>query len=166
MNHLYRAYALQRQRPTTLQTTINPPALADDPSDPQAHQLNTFILLVNLYRPFEDTFTAAWSKTKSHLSSQYLTGLQKQLNDLVQSYVCQDGNFNDINTNQQWLKNTLWQLTSGVVNGDGQDFMSFHYPVHLYRELLVSMASQFPVQLDLLGPGLVRPAQTTGLSCR
>lgn len=111
--------------------------------------------MVNLYRPFDDAFTAAWGKTKSHLSSQYLNGLQKQLNDLVQSYACQDGNFNDIHTNQQWLKNTTWQLTSGVVNGTGEDSLSFQYPVHLSRELLVNMASQFPVQVDLLGPGLV-----------
>jgi len=33
--------------------------------------------------------------------------------------------------------------------------MSFQYPMHMSRELLVSMASQFPVQIDLLGPGLV-----------
>ncbi|PHH82920.1 hypothetical protein CDD83_3145 [Cordyceps sp. RAO-2017] len=153
---LERAYALQRQRPVTLQATINLPTLADDPSDPQAHQLNSFILLVNLYRPFDDAFTAAWTKTKSHLSSQYLNSLQKQLNDLVQSYACQDANFSDIHTNQQWLKNTVWQLTSGVVNGgNGDDSMSFQYPVHLSRELLVNMASQFPVQVDLLGAGLI-----------
>lgn len=115
--------------------------------------------MVNLYRPFDDSFTAAWSKTKGHLSSQYLNGLQKQLNDLVQSYACQDGNFNDIHTNQQWLKNTVWQLTSGVVNGNGEDSMSFQYPVHMSRELLVNMASQFPVQVDLLGPGLVRSSK-------
>ncbi|PNY29042.1 sucrose utilization protein SUC1 [Tolypocladium capitatum] len=150
-----RAYAIQRQRPISLQATVNLPTLGDDPSDHQTHELNSFILLVNLYRPFDDAFTATWSKTKGHLSSQYLSGLQKQLNDLVQSYICQDANFNDVHTNQQWLKSTVWQLTGGVANGSRDDSMAFQYPMHVSRELVVNMASQFPVQIDLLGVGLI-----------
>ncbi|KJZ77237.1 hypothetical protein HIM_03558 [Hirsutella minnesotensis 3608] len=151
---LERAYALQRQRPVSLQATINLPTIGDDPNDVQAHQLNSFISLVNLYRPFDDAFTSVWTKTKSHLSSQYLNNMQKQLNELVQSYACQDGSFSDIHTNQQWLKNTSWQLTSGSANSGGED-LSFQYPIHLAREMAVNMASQFPVQIDLLGPSLI-----------
>ncbi|RCI16081.1 hypothetical protein L249_1830 [Ophiocordyceps polyrhachis-furcata BCC 54312] len=148
---LERAYALQRQRPLSLQATIDPPTLGDDPSDAQAHQLGSFILLVNLYRPFDDAFTASWSNTRSRLSSQYLNNLQKQLNELAQSYACQDSNFNDIHSNQRWLKNTVWQL-----NGSGgDDSMSFQYPIHMSRDLVASMAAQLPVQDDLLGPVLV-----------
>ncbi|ODA79064.1 hypothetical protein RJ55_04655 [Drechmeria coniospora] len=149
-----RAYAIQRQHPISLQATINAPTVADDPNDPQSHLLNGFVLLVNMYKPFDDTLTAVWNKTMGHLSTQYLSGLQKQLNELVQSYACQDAAFNDVQTNQQWLKNTFWQLT-GRVGGNGDDAMSFQYPVHLSRELLVGMASQFPVQIDLLGPRLI-----------
>ncbi|PFH61076.1 hypothetical protein XA68_18284 [Ophiocordyceps unilateralis] len=148
---LERAYALQRQRPLSLQATINPPTLGDDPNDAQAHQLGSFVLLVNLYRPFDDAFTAAWSQTKGRLSSQYINTMQKQLNDLVQSYACQDGNFNDIHHNQRWLKSIVWQLTSGV-DGSGDDSMSFQYPM---RELLASMASQLPLGDEMLGPVLV-----------
>ncbi|PHH75854.1 hypothetical protein CDD80_2019 [Ophiocordyceps camponoti-rufipedis] len=151
---LERAYALQRQRPLTLQATINPPTIADDPSDAQAHQLGSFLLLVNLYRPFDNAFTAAWSQTKGRLSSQFLNTLQKQLNDVVQSYACQDVNFHDIHHNQRWLKAMVWQLTSGV-DGAGDDSMSFQYPSHMSRELLASMASQLPVQDEILGPVLV-----------
>ena len=111
-------------------------------------------------------FIATWSKTKGHLSSQYLSGLQKQLNDLVRSYICQDANFNDVHTNQQWLKSTIWQLTSGVANGGSDDSMSFQYPMHMSRELLVNMASQFPLQIDLLGPGLVNLAVPTSRTLR
>ncbi|QPG93953.1 hypothetical protein C2857_003780 [Epichloe festucae Fl1] len=152
-----RAYAIQRQRPVSLQATINPPTLGDDASDSQAHQLNSFITLVNMFQPFDDAFTAAWNKTRGQLTSQYLSGLQKQLNGLVQTYACQDSNFQDLHTNQQWLKNTVWQLTSGVVNGNNDNSMSsFRYPVNMSRELLVNMASQFPVQVvDLLGSGLI-----------
>lgn len=151
-----RAYAIQRQRPITLQATINLPTLGDDPADPQAHMLNSFILLVNMFRPFDDAFTATWNKTRGQFTSQYVNGLQKQLNELAQSYACQDSNFQDLHTNQQWLKSTVWQLTSGVVNGNSDDSISFQYPMNMSRELLVNMASQFPVQVvDLLGTGLV-----------
>lgn len=94
---------------------------------------------MSLYRPFDEPFTALWTKAKSHLSAQYLAGLQKQVNDLVQSYACQDANFHDLHTNQQWLKNTAWQL------GHADDVSLYHT-----RELLVSMASNFPAPMDLV----------------
>ncbi|KAL7784919.1 hypothetical protein V8C37DRAFT_339901 [Trichoderma ceciliae] len=151
-----RAYAIQRQRPLTLQATINLPTLGDDPTDPLAHQLNGFILLVNLFRPFDDAFTSTWNKTRSHLSSQYITNLQKQLNDLAQSYLCQDSSWNDVHTNQQWLKNTVWQLSNGVSAGATEEAMSFQYPMNMSRELLMNMASQFPGQgMELLNSGLL-----------
>ncbi|RFU76345.1 c6 zinc finger domain containing [Trichoderma arundinaceum] len=151
-----RAYAIQRQRPLTLQATINLPTLGDDPTDPLAHQLNGFILLVNLFRPFDDAFTSTWNKTRSHLSSQYISNLQKQLGDLAQSYLCQDSSWNDVHTNQQWLKNTVWQLSNGVVAGATEESMSFQYPMNMSRELLMNMASQFPGQgMELLNSGLL-----------
>ncbi|KAK7426634.1 hypothetical protein QQZ08_006812 [Neonectria magnoliae] len=151
-----RAYAIQRHRPLTLQATIHPPTVGDDPSDPLVHQLNGFIMLVNLYRPFDDAFTATWNKARRHLSAQHITGLQKQLNDLVQSYMCQDSNLTDLRTNQQWLKNTSWQLSNGTIGSNSDDSISFQYPMNMSRELLMSMASQFPSQgMELLGSGLI-----------
>ncbi|KFA53371.1 hypothetical protein S40293_09394 [Stachybotrys chartarum IBT 40293] len=148
-----RAYALQRGRPVTLQATINPPTLSDDLTDPLAHQLNGFLLLVDLYRPLDDAFTAAWNKTRGHLSLQYISGLQKQLQDLAQSYICQDSNFTDLLTNQQWLKNTTWQLAS-TGNGDGP--MGSQYPLNLARELSVNLASQFPGSgMELINSSLI-----------
>ncbi|KAG5926566.1 hypothetical protein E4U42_003161 [Claviceps africana] len=161
-----RAYAIQRQRPISLQATINLPTLADDASDPQAHQLNSFVMLINMFQPFDVAFTAAWNKTRGQLTSQYLSGLQKQLNALAQTYACQDSNFQDLHTNKQWLKNTVWQVTNGVVNGNNEDTIStFQYPVNMSRELLVNMASQFPVQVvDLLRSGLVEKLLELSLS--
>ncbi|KAG5945049.1 hypothetical protein E4U60_005522 [Claviceps pazoutovae] len=152
-----RAYSIQRQRPISLSANINLPTLADDATDDQAHQLNNFIMLVNMFQPFDGALTAVWNKTRGQLTSHYLNGLQKQLNTLAQTYACQDPNFQDLHTNRQWLKNTAWQLTTGVVNGENGDAMStFQYPVNMSRELLVNMASQFPIQaVDLLRSGLI-----------
>ncbi|GAO18567.1 hypothetical protein UVI_02012400 [Ustilaginoidea virens] len=153
-----RGYALQRRRPISLQATINLPTLGDDTTDPEAHRLDSFVMLVNMFRPFNAAVTDAWNKTRGHFTTQYVNGLQKQLNDVAQSYACQDSNFTDLHSAQQWLKNTVWQLTSGVAaNGNNEDSTGFtSYPMNLSRELLVSMASQFPVQVvDLLGAGLI-----------
>lgn len=154
---LERAYAIQRQRPLTLQASISLPSLADDASDPLAHQLHGFVLLANLFRPFDDAFTAVWNKTRSHLSPQFTSNLHKQLNELVQSYVCQDSSFNDVRSNQEWLKNTVWQLTNtGSPTGGNDESGSFQFPVDMSRELLMNMASQFPGQgMELLNSGLV-----------
>ncbi|KAF3066858.1 putative sucrose utilization protein SUC1 [Trichoderma lentiforme] len=150
-----RAYAIQRQRPLTLQATINLPTLGDDPTDPLAHQLNGFILLVNLFRPFDDAFTSMWNKARSHLSSQSIVSLQKLLNDTVQRALCQDPSWNDVHTNQQWLKNMVWQLSNGVVAG-GEDSISYQFPGTMSRELLLKMASHFPGQgMELLTSGLL-----------
>jgi hypothetical protein len=151
-----RAYALQRSRPLTLQATINLPTVNDDMTDPLAHQLNGFVVLSNLFKPFDDTFSNTWNKARHNLSPQHLSGSQKQLTDIVQSYLCQDANFTDVHINQQWLKSTIWQLTNGNVNGGSDDSLSYQYSGNMSRDLLMSMASQFPNQgMELLNSGLI-----------
>jgi hypothetical protein len=146
---------MQRGRPMTLQATINLPTTSDDPSDPMSHQINGFISMVNLFRPFDSAFLTTWNKSRSQLSAQYLTGLQKQLVELVQSYQCQDSNITDLHINQQWLRSTVWQLTNGNVGSD--ENIPFQFPVDMARELLVNMASQFSNQAnELINAGLVR----------
>ncbi|KAF6833799.1 C6 zinc finger protein [Colletotrichum musicola] len=148
-----RAHAIQRQRPLTLQATISPPSSADDPTDPLNHQLNSFIMLVNLFRPFDDAFTAVWNKTRGNL---YVSNLQKQLNEVLPTYLCQDGQLCDLRTNQQWLKSTVWQLTHGSMNSQNESDMNFSYPVDLSRELLMTLASHFHGQgMELMGSGLI-----------
>ncbi|PKS11113.1 hypothetical protein jhhlp_002874 [Lomentospora prolificans] len=147
-----RAYALQRQRPVTLQASINLPTMADDPTDPLASELAPFIALVNSFRLFDDSLLSTWNKTAANFTSAYTANLQKQLNDIMPSYVCQDSQFNDMSTSQQWLKTTHWQLSSqGEDNG-----MGFQFPAEVAREMVVSWASQFPGQgVQLIGSGFI-----------
>lgn len=146
-----RAYSLQRHRPITLQTTVHPPAVTDDQTDPQAGTLSSFVMLVNLFRSFDNTFITTWNQTRCQLHAQHIHGLQKQLDDMIQSYLPGNPNLVDIGENHSWLKNIVWQLSR---NND--ESMSFQYPDNISRELKMRMASQFPNQgMELMGTGLV-----------
>ncbi|KAI0848532.1 fungal-specific transcription factor domain-containing protein [Daldinia vernicosa] len=150
-----RAYALQRGRPLTLQASINLPTMTDDPTDPLAPQLNGYILLVNLFRPFDDMFITFWNKTRSESSPSYLSALQKQFSDMIPPYMnVQDS---DLRANQQWLKTITWHLSmqNGCAPQGSQDQMQLQYPIDMSRDLM-SMTSQFQTQsTELLGMPLV-----------
>ncbi|XXH00046.1 Glucose-repressible alcohol dehydrogenase transcriptional effector [Hypoxylon texense] len=150
-----RAYALQRGRPLTLQASINLPTMTDDPTDPLAHQLNSFILLVNLFRPFDDLFITLWNKTRSESSPSYLSALQKQFSGMIPPYM--NVQESDLRANQQWLKTITWHLSmqNGCSPQGSQDQMQFQYPIDMSRDLM-SMTSQFSTQsTELLGMPLV-----------
>jgi hypothetical protein len=146
---------LQRHRPLSLQATINIPSQNDDATDPLAHQLNGFLLLVNLFRTFDDSFLALWNKIRGECSQSYLSSLQKQLQEAVPPYLTDlQAQFSEMQLNQQWLKNLNWQLS--MANGNGnENGMSFQYPIDITRDLL-PMVAHFPTNLGLLGLGLVR----------
>ncbi|KAK8001132.1 hypothetical protein PG991_013354 [Apiospora marii] len=152
-----RAYALKYNRPLSLPTTINPPTMNDDPSDPLAHQLNGFIMMVNLFRPFDDAFMLFWNKTRNECSPSYLGALQKQASEMNSPYMNGgDSQIGDMRTNQQWMKTVNWHLSmqSGCVPPNSED-MSYQYPLDVSRDLM-SITSQFSTQsTDVLGVPLV-----------
>ncbi|KAI0397000.1 hypothetical protein F5Y17DRAFT_28013 [Xylariaceae sp. FL0594] len=148
-----RAYALQRGRPLTLQASINLPTLSDDPSDPLAHEISGYLLLVSLFRPFDDTFITLWNKTRGECSSNYLSVLRKQFSEMNPSFM--NGREVDQRLIQQWLKPAIWQLSmhNGCIPQNGQD--QLHYQIDMSRELM-SMTSQFQTQsTEVLGVPLV-----------
>lgn len=148
-----RAYGVHRRRSTSLEATIRLPGVGDDPNDPYAHRLNDFITLVNLFSPFDHNLIRTWNSGRLQLTAQLITGMQKQVQDRVQT--SQDPNFTDLASGQQWLS-TFWSLANA---GLAEDQISFRYPIEMARKVLVAMASQFPnpqnQQIDLLGSGLV-----------
>ncbi|KAI1346640.1 hypothetical protein F5Y01DRAFT_297406 [Xylaria sp. FL0043] len=156
-----RAYALQRGRPLTLQASINLPSISDDPSDPLAHQLSSYLSLVSLFRPFDDTFITLWNKTRGECSSSYLGVLRKQFSEMHGSLM--NGREIDQRLIQQWLKPAVWQLNMqhGCVPQNGQE--QLHYQIDMSREL-ISMTSQFQTQsTELLGVPLV--AKLLDIAC-
>ncbi|RYO82516.1 hypothetical protein DL764_009598 [Monosporascus ibericus] len=161
-----RAYALQRGRPLTLEPTVNLPTIAEDPADPLSHQLNGFILLANLFRPFDNTFLDLWNRRREDYSPSYLNALQKQLPEMLPPYMQgQDHEQSELRTSQQWLKAVIWQLSvhNGCVPQKCEDQMPYQYHVDMSRDIM-SLTSQLSTQsTEILGVPMV--AKLLELAC-
>jgi len=156
-----RAYALQRRRPLTLEATINAPTINDDNTELLPHQLNGFFQKVNLFRAFDNTLLPLWNKTRDECAS-YFSGLQKSFDDVLPQYLRdEDNQLNEMQMNQQWLKNTSWQLT--VASGNSNEAgLPYPYPVDIANDLL-PMVNNFPGSLGL--PGLSLIEKLLGITC-
>lgn len=152
-----RAYALQQHRPLTLHATINLPTLDEDPAE--SVELNGFLHLVNLFRPFDDTFVGLWNKAKTGCTTQWLVQLQQQLSDALPAYLqSTESQAVDLRCSQQWLKTMVWQLSISqgfLSSAAAENAMSFKFPIEIARDLVAS-ASQFSQQaMEVHGIGLV-----------
>ena len=153
-----RAYALQQHRPLTLHATINLPTLDEDPAETM--EVNGFLHLVNLYRPFDDTFVGLWNKAKNGCTSQWLAQLQQQLSDALPAYLqCTESQAVDLRCSQQWLRTMVWQLSisHGFLSSAAEEnAMSFKYPIEISRDLVASAGHFSQAAMEVHGIGLVR----------
>lgn len=153
-----RAYALQQHRPLTLHSTISLPTLDEDPAETM--ELNGFLHLVNLFRPFDDTFVGLWNKARMGCTTEWLAQLQQQLSDALPEYLhSTESQAVDLRTSQQWLRTMVWQLSIShgfLSSAAAENAMSFKFPIEISRDLVAS-ASQFSQQaMEVHGIGLVR----------
>lgn len=152
-----RAYALQQHKPLTLHATINLPTLDEDPAE--TVELNGFIHLVHLFRPFDDTFVGLWNKARVGCTTEWLARLQQQLSDALPTYLqCTESQAVDLRCSQQWLRTMVWQLSisHGFLSSAAADnAMSFKFPIEVSRDLVQS-ASQFSqASMEVHGIGLI-----------
>ncbi|KAI1438303.1 hypothetical protein GGR50DRAFT_487804 [Xylaria sp. CBS 124048] len=158
-----RAYALQRGRPLTLQASINLPSMSDDPSDPLAHQLNSYLSLVSMFRPFDDSLISPWNKLRGDFSTAYLATLRKEIPGNSRMSGLMSEQENDQRLIRQWLKTVIWQMNmqNGCTPQNGQEQM--HYQMDMSREIM-SMVSQLRTETtELLGVSLV--AKLLNVAC-
>lgn len=161
-NHLltrcsHRAYALQKHRPLTLHATISLPTVDQDPTN----SLAGFIHLVNLYRPFDDTFIGLWNKSRTDCSPFTLARLQQQLTEALPAFLnTTESQAADLRTSQQWLRTMVWQLSiaNGFLSSNSPDTsMTFRFPIEIAKDL-VAVTEQFSKQsMEVHGIGLVSP---------
>lgn len=154
-----RTYALHKHRSTTLHATINLPTVEEDPSE--GIQISGFIQLVNLYKPFNDTFIGLWNKVHTDCNPSWLAQLQSQLSEALPTYLeSTETQAVDLRITQHWLRTMVWQLcvSHGFVSSMATDnAMKFEYPIEISRDLL-STTRQFSQQaMEVHGVGLVSP---------
>lgn len=152
---LIRAYALQKHRPLTLHATIGLPTVDQDSSN----SIAGFVYLVNLYRPFDDTFIGLWNKSRNDCSTFWLAQLQQQLTEALPAVLqTTESQAADLRTSQQWLRTMVWQLsiTNGFLSSTSPDSsMTFRFPIEIAKDL-VAVTGQFPKQaMEVHGIGLV-----------
>ena len=152
-----RAYALQRHRPLTLHATIELPNLDEDPGERQV--INGFLHMINLFRPFDDTFIGLWNKARNDCSTAWLAQLQQQLSDALppklNSTATQAA---DIVTSQQWLRTMVWQLsiTNGYLSSTSSNSsMTFKYPIEIAKDLMADVSMLPQRALEVHGIGLI-----------
>lgn len=151
---------MKQGRPLTLEASIELPSPNDDPTDLHPHQLNAFIQQVNLFRPFDNSLVALWNKTKDRDEASAF--LQKQLPEVLPPYLnVQHSQISEMSINQQWAKNTVWQLGAATGNGD-ENGVPYPYPVDITRDLL-PMVTALPGNLGFHGLALVE--KLLGITC-
>lgn len=153
--YLHRAYAIQKHLPLTLHATIGTPTVDQDSST----SLTGFNHLINLYRPFDDTFIGLWNKTRTDCSAYYLTQLQQQVSDALPSFLnTTEGQAADLRASQQWLRTVVWQLSMScgfLSSSSSTNSTTFSYPIEIARDL-VTVMQQFSKQaMETHGIGLV-----------
>ncbi|EHA57568.1 hypothetical protein MCOR27_009540 [Pyricularia oryzae] len=158
-----RSYAIQRGRPLSLQATVNLPTLGDGPMDPFGTQLSSFLLLITIFRQFDDQFTNLWCKSRNNCSSSYINTLHKNFNEVLPHYLNNvDPQLADARNNQAWLKNLIWQLSMAKTQNVSDT--TVQYPVDLQREL-VAMTGAFSTQnTELINAGFIEKLCETSSS--
>lgn len=141
----------------TLHATIELPQVDEDPAE--AIELTGFLHLVNLFRPFDDTFVGLWNKARVGCTTSWLARLQQQLSEALPEYLqVTESQVVDLQISQQWLRTMVWQLSisQGFLSSTAADqALTFQYPIEITRDL-GRMASQFThPAMEVHGIGLV-----------
>lgn len=129
----------------------------EDPADNVP--LSSFIHLINLYKPFDETFFGLWNRTRDGAVPSWLVQLQKVLSEALPTYI-EGTEIQAVNLrmSQQWLKTMVWQLaiSHGFISSMSNDnTLSFRYPIDVSRDL-VELSSEFSQHaMEIHGIGLI-----------
>lgn len=143
------------------------PSSEEDPTETMP--LTGFIHLINLYKPFDNTFFGLWNKVRTGCLPSWLAQLQNQLSGALPAYLeGSETQLIDLRTSQQWLRTMVWQLaiSHGFVSSIATDpSMSFKYPIEISRDM-TAVLSQFSHEaMETHGVGLVSFNHITSNLC-
>ncbi|KAH7007769.1 RING-3 [Ilyonectria destructans] len=163
-----RGYALQRNRPITLQSTLDLPVV--DQLSPDAEILLGFLELISLFRHFDEVFIASWnfatpSNTTDPAQLLRLQSILKYALPNISNY--SQAQQADLLVSRQWLKIIVWKLCASktmLSTTRSEDVMSLHYPATIARDVV--LASQLvPTQaFEANGIGILEKVFDVGCS--
>ena len=117
-----------------------------------------FIHLINLYKPFDDTFTGWWNRSRSDCTIFWLVRLQEQLVKALPSYLnVTEIQAADIRISQQWLRVVVWQLSiaNDYLSPTSTDpCMTFRYPIEVAKDLVTITTRFSQDSMEVHGFGL------------
>ncbi|KAI9750754.1 MAG: hypothetical protein M4579_006326 [Chaenotheca gracillima] len=145
------------ERPLTLHATIEMPRVDEDPNE--TTELFGFVHLVNLFRPFNDTFVGLWNRTRADCSTAWLAQLQNEVATALPATLnCTESQAADLRTSQHWLRTRIWELsiTNGYLSSTSPDSsMTFKYPIEISRDLIIDTGALSRASMEVHGVGLI-----------
>ncbi|KAJ5545399.1 hypothetical protein N7535_006214 [Penicillium sp. DV-2018c] len=152
-----RAHAIRRHRPITLQVTPESPQLEDEPH-PDTSTIG-FRRLVDLYRPFDETFLGHWNGRNTTCSIESLVRLEERIRNAVPADLdLPDIVMADLRVSQQWLRIMIWQLstTAGFLSTKPtHECMDFRYPLLIAQDLCLATWKLSRQSMETHGIGLI-----------
>ncbi|CAI7566413.1 unnamed protein product [Penicillium pancosmium] len=150
-----RAHAIRRHRPITLRISAEIPEL----DEPQSNVAIGFRCLVNLYRPFDESFLSQWNGDHASCSIESLVQLEERIQNAVPANIeLPDVLMADLRVSQQWLRIMIWQLstTAGFLStSPTHECMDFRYPVLISRDLCLATWKLSKQSMQTHGIGLI-----------
>ena len=121
-------------------------------------ELQGFLHLIQLYKPFDDTFIGLWNQSIEKCDPDWIITLQRDLAQALPKYLnSTQTQAVDLRTSQQWLKIMIWQLSIShrLLSSKATDSaLTFQFPVELSRAM-VAETNQFPVEaMEVHGIGM------------
>jgi hypothetical protein len=120
-----------------LYDTIQLPNPDEDPTE--TVQLEGFMRLIKLYKPFDETFFGMWNRSIRDAVPSWLAQLQQQLSDILPSYLGgAETPFVDLKVSQLWLRMMVWQLAINhafISAMAPDDTFSCGFPIEVSRGL-------------------------------
>ncbi|KAK9366106.1 hypothetical protein V1509DRAFT_654976 [Lipomyces kononenkoae] len=149
-----RSHAIRRYRPITLQITPDTPELKENISGTTGLKY-----LVELFRPFDDTFMALWNKADALCLPPSLVGLEQKVLAAIPASATDlsDDQVANLRVSQQWLRTMSWRLATSLgflSSSSVNDCMTFRYPLQISKDLTVSTFKIPQQSMEVHGIGL------------
>ena len=133
---------------------------SQDENPTETVQLNGFVHLVKLYKPFDEISFGHWNRSIHDEVPPWLVQLQRQLQNALPTYLeGTETQIIDLELSQQWVKTMTWQLaiSHGLVSAMASDnTLSSWFPIETSRDLVEWSAEFSQRAMEVHVSGIVK----------